>query len=160
MTSRQSTASRRLVPFARRTLAMRAYIAAYVLLLGLLTYLWLSVAGVVPRMGGPEGNAPVAVLLVVTAIFGLLFCVVIVAAARWRGARRRKWFWLAGAIPALLFFGPDVSKLADALTRPNRPLLFGLAMLIGLGALIVTAVVSFRDAGIVQRSDAPDDTTA
>jgi len=61
---------------------MRVYIAAYALLLGLLAYLGLSVAGVVPQVAEREGNAPLAVVLVFTAIFDLLYAAVIVAAAR------------------------------------------------------------------------------
>lgn len=130
----------------RRTLAMRVYIAAYALLLGLLAYLGLSVAGVVPQLAEREGNVALEVALVFTAIFGLLYTAVIVAAARWRDAPRRRWFWLAGTLPALFFFGPDVSKIAGMITQPSSAVFFGLLLLVGLGTLIVAAVGSYRDA--------------
>ena len=127
-------------------MSSRRRIAAYALLLGLLAYLGLSVAGVVPQVAEREGNAPLAVVLVFTAIFGLLYTAVIVAAARWRDAPRRRWFWLAGTLPALIFFGQDVSKIAGMITQPSWAALFGLLVLVGLGTLIVAAVASYRDA--------------
>ena len=125
---------------------MRVYVAAYALLLGLLAYLGLSVAGVVPQVAEREGNAPLAVVLVFTAIFGLLYAAVIVASARWRDAPRRRWFWLAGTLPALIFFGEDLGKIAGTITQPSWAAFFGLLVLVGLGTLIVAAVASFRDA--------------
>ena len=127
-------------------MSSRRRIAAYALLLGLLAYLGLSVAGVVPQVAEREGNAPLAVVLVFTAIFGLLYTAVIVAAARWRDAPRRRWFWLAGTLPALIFFGQDVSKIAGMITQPSWAAFFGLLLLVGLGTLIVAAVASYRDA--------------
>ena len=130
----------------QRTLAMRVYIAAYALLLGLLAYLGLSVVGVVPQLAEREGNAPLEVVLVFIAIFGLFHTAVIVAAALWRDAPRRRWFWLVGTLPALIFFGEDVPKIAGLITQPSWTVFFGLLMLVGLGTLIVAAVASYRDA--------------
>ena len=130
----------------QRTLAMRVYIAAYAVLLGLLAYLGLSVAGVVPQLAEREGNVPLEVVLVFTAIFGLLYTAVLVASALWRDAPRRRWFWLAGTLPALIFFGEDLGKIAGTITQPSWAAFFGLLVLVGLGTLIVAAVASFRDA--------------
>ena len=124
---------------------MRAYIAAYALLLGLLAYLVLSVAGVVPQLAEREGNVSLEVVLVFSSIFGLLHLAVIVAAARWRNAPRRRWFWLAGTLPALIFWGPDVGKIAGMMTQPSWAAFVGLLMLGSLGTLIVAAVGSYRD---------------
>ncbi len=125
---------------------MRVYIAAYALLLGLLAYLGLSVAGVVPQLAEREGNAPLEVVLVFTAIFGLLYTAVIVASALWRDTPRRRWFWLAGTLPALIFFGEDLGKIAGTITQPSWAAFFGLLVLVALGTLIVAAVASYRDA--------------
>ena len=125
---------------------MRVYIAAYALLLGLLAYLGLSVAGVVPQPAEREGNASVGFVLVFIAIFGLLYTAVIVASARWRDAPRRRWFWLAGTLPALIFVGEDLGKIAGTITQPSWAAFFGLLVLVGLGTLIVAAVSSYRDA--------------
>lgn len=125
---------------------MRVYIAAYALLLGLLAYLGLSVAGVVPQLAKPEGNVSLEVVLIFTAIFGLLYTAVIVASAFWRDAPRRRWFWLAGTLPALIFFGPDLPKIAGLITQPSWAVFFGFLLLVGLGTLIVAAVASYRDA--------------
>jgi len=126
----------------QRTLAMRVYIAAYALLLGRFAYLGLSVAGVVPQVAEREGNAPLAVVLVFTAIFGLLYAAVIVASARWCDTPRRRWFWLAGALPALIFFGQDVGTIAGLITQRSWAALFGLLLLVGVGTLIVAAFAS------------------
>lgn len=125
---------------------MRAYIAAYALLLGLLAYLVLSVAGVVPQWAEREENMSLEVVLVFSTIFGLLHLAVIVAATRWRGAARRSWFWLAGTLPALIFWGPDVGKITGMITQPRWEAFVGLLMLVSLGTLIVAAVGSYRDA--------------
>jgi hypothetical protein len=130
----------------QRTLAMRVYIAAYAVLLGLLAYLVLSVAGVVPQLAEREGNVSLGFVLVFSTIFGLLYIAVIVAAALWRDAPQRRWFWLAGTLPALIFFGPDVSTIAGMITQPSWAAFVGLLMLVSLGTLIVAAVASYRDA--------------
>ena len=86
------------------------------------------------------------VVLVISSIFGLLDTAVILAAARWRDAPGRRRFWLAGTLPALLFFGPDVSKIAGRITQPSWTAFVGLLVLVSLGTLIVAAVGSYRDA--------------
>jgi hypothetical protein len=98
---------------------MRVYIAASAFLLGLLAYLGLSVLGVVPQLAEREGNAPLEVVLVVISIFGLLHAAVIVAAAFWRDAPRRRWFWLVGALPPLIFFGEDLPKIPGLIAQPR-----------------------------------------
>lgn len=85
-------------------------------------------------------------MLVFTAIFGLLYTAVIVAAALWRDAPRRRWFRPAGTLPALFFFGPDLGRIAGLITQPSWAAFFGLLVLVGLGTLIVAAVASYRDA--------------
>lgn len=125
---------------------MRVYIAAYVLLLGLLILLVLSVAGLVPQLVEREANVSLEAVVVFSTIFGLLYAAVIIAAARWRDAPRRRWFWLAGALPALIFFGQDVSKIAGMITQPSWAAFFGSLVLIGLGTLTVAAVAAYRDA--------------
>jgi hypothetical protein len=125
---------------------MRVYIAASALLLGLLAYLGLSVLGVVPQLAEREGNAPLEVVLVLISIFGLLHAAVIVAAAFWRDAPRRRWFWLVGALPPLIFFGEDLPKIPGLIAQPSGAVFFVLLMLVGLSTLIVAAVASYRDA--------------
>lgn len=123
---------------------MRVYIAASAFLLGLLAYLGLSVLGVVPQLA--ERNAPLGVVLVFISIFGLLHAAVIVAAAFWRDAPRRRWFWLVGALPPLIFFGEDLPKIPGLIAQPSGAVFFVLLMLVGLSTLIVAAVASYRDA--------------
>lgn len=125
---------------------MRIYIAAYALLFGFLVYLGLSVAGVVPQLAERDQSVPLEVVLVFITVFGVLHTAVIVAAARWRDAPRRRWFWLAGTLPALIFFGEDVPKIAGLITQPSWAAAFGSAMLVALGTLVVAAGVSYRDA--------------
>jgi hypothetical protein len=130
---------------------MRAYIGAYAMLLGLLAYLGLSVAGVVPSPAELEGTVSVAFVLGVTTIFGILYAIVIALAASWRDAPRRRWFWLAGTVPALIFFGGDIRKIAGTITQPSWSALFGSLLLISLGTLIVAALLSYRDARLAPR---------
>lgn len=47
---------------------------------------------------------------------------------------------------ALIFFGPDVGKIAGRITQPSWAAFVGLLVLVSLGTLIVAAVGSYRDA--------------
>lgn len=125
---------------------MRIYIAAYALLFGFLVYLGLSVAGVVPQLAEREGNVSLEFVIVFITIFGVLQIAVITAAARWRDAPRRKWFWIGGTLPAVMFFADDVPKIVALITQPSWAAALGSAMLIALGTLVVAAGFSFRDA--------------
>jgi len=125
---------------------MRIYIAAYALLFGFLTYLGLAVAGVVPQLAERDQSVPLEAVLVFITVFGVLQIAVITAAARWREAPRRRWFWIGGTLPAVMFFADDVPKIVALITQPSWAAAFGSAMLIALGTLVVAAGVSFRDA--------------
>jgi hypothetical protein len=125
---------------------MRVYISAYAVLLVLLVYLGLSLVGVVPELAQREGNVRIEVALLVTALFGLLYALVILAAALWAAAPRRGWFWLVGTFPAIIFFGQDLPKILGLIRHPNLAALFGFLLVVGLVTLIITAAISFLNA--------------
>ena len=130
-----------------RTGAMKAFVIAYLVVLVVLGLFLLNVLGVLSILkmegqGDPSGFVPAL------AVFGVLMLVVIFAAAMWRRAPRTPWFWLVGAIPGLLFFLPDIPIIIRAVTSPGSvvEVVLAIAAAGGSVALLVSAVISFRDA--------------
>jgi hypothetical protein len=137
----------------RRTAAMKAYIAAYLVVLAGLVAILLNALGVLPIMEIEGGGDPSAFVipLIVT---GVLMLGVIAAAAWWSSAPRRPWFWLLGAIPGVLFFLPDIPIIIRAVTAPRSlfDVAFAVAMTAGVLVLLVSAIIAFRDARLAKGS--------
>jgi len=97
-----------------RTAAMKAFLAAYLVVLALLVLFLLNVLGVLPILEVDGQGDPSAFALPLS-VFGVLMVVIILIGAMWGRAPRTPWLWLVGAIPGLLFFLPD------KLQSPARP---------------------------------------
>jgi len=126
---------------------MKAYLAAYVVIFAVLVVFLLNVLGVLPVLQMPEGGDPTA-FAVPLAVFGVLMLAVMVAAFWWPAAPRTPWFWLAGAIPGVLFFLPDIPIIVQAVASPRSvvELLLAFAVTASVLALVTFAVISFREA--------------
>ena len=138
-----------------RTGAMKAFLIAYLVVLAILAQILLSALGVLPLLqkqgqGNPSG------FVLPLAVFGVLMLVIIFAAARWHKAPRTPWFWLAGAIPGILFFLPDIPIIIQAATSPESVLDVVLASAVtgSCVVLLISAVISFQQARRLARSAA------
>lgn len=131
----------------QRTGAMKAFLVAYVVVLALLVQILLSALGVLPIIE-VEGAGDPSAFAVPLAIFGALMVAIILTGAMWSRAPRTPWFWLVAAIPGLLFFLPDIPIIVRAVTSPGSALevLLAIAVIASFVALLVSAVLSFRDA--------------
>jgi hypothetical protein len=121
-----------------RTFAMTVVSAGYgVMTAGLayLVFLFMR-AGDDFRVG-----ALVPIFATITAIVASVGLVSLV----WSGARRRPWFWLASAIPAVFILLMNATYLAYDITRPAITEMFLRSMLVLAGGLliIVGAVTAF-----------------
>jgi hypothetical protein len=130
-----------------RTAAMKAYVAAYVVVLAGLLAILLNALGMLPIMEMEGGGDPAAFVLPL-ALFGVLMIGVIAAAAGWSSAPRRPWFWLLGAIPGVLFFLPDIPIIIQAVTAPRSlfDVTFAVVITASVLVLLVSAILAFRDA--------------
>ncbi len=139
-----------------RTGAMKAFVVSYVVVLAILVLFLLNVLGVLPVLD-MEGAGDPSAFAVPLAIFGVLMLIVLVAAAMWSRAPRTPWFWLVGAIPGLLFFLPDIPIIIRAATSPRSvlDLILAVVVVVSFVALLIAAVVSFRDARRRGRVDDP-----
>jgi len=121
-----------------RTFAMTVVSAGYGVMTAGLTYLVFLFmrAGDNFRVG-----ALVPAFATITAIVGVVGLVSLV----WSGARRRPWFWLVSAIPALFILLMNAPYLAYDITRPTVTETFLRSMLVLAGGLviIVGAVTAF-----------------
>ncbi len=139
-----------------RTAAMKAYLVAYLVVLAILVLFLLSVLGVLPILEAESQGDPSAFALPL-AVFGVLMVVIILSGAMWSRAPRTPWFWVVGAIPGLLFFLPDIPIIVGAVSSPGSALevLLAIAAAGAFVVLLVSAVLSFRDARRLAGSAAP-----
>jgi hypothetical protein len=125
-------------PQLGRTFAMDIVSAGYgVLTAGLVYLVFLFM-----RAGNDfRGGALVPVFATITAIVAGVGLVSVV----WSGARRRPWFWLVSAIPALFILLMNATYLAYDITRPaiTETFLRSLLVLAGGLAIILGAVTAF-----------------
>jgi uncharacterized cupredoxin-like copper-binding protein len=125
-------------PQLGRTFAMTVVSAGYgVMTAGLAYLVFLFMRAGVDFRGG----ALVPVFTTITAIVASVGLVSLV----WSGARRRPWFWLVSAIPALFILLMNATYLAYDITRPTITEMFLRSMLVLAGGLviIVGAVTAF-----------------
>ena len=125
-------------PQLGRTLAMTVVSAGYGALTAGLVYL----VFLFMRAGDNfRGGALVPVFATITAIVASVGLVSLV----WSGARRRPWFWLVSAIPALVILLMNATYLAYDITRPaiTETFLRSLLVLAGGLAIILGAVTAF-----------------
>jgi hypothetical protein len=125
-------------PQLGRTFAMTAVTAGYGALTAGLAYL----VFLFMRAGDDfRGGALVPVFATITAIVAGVGLVSLV----WSGARRRPWFWLVSAIPALFILLMNATYLAYDITRPTitETFLRSLLILTGGLAVILGAVTAF-----------------
>jgi len=125
-------------PQLGRTFAMNLVSAGYgVLTAGLVYLVFLFM-----RAGNDfRGGALVPVFATITAIVAGVGLVSLV----WSGARRRSWFWLVSAIPALVILLMNATYLAYDITRPaiTETFLRSLLVLAGGLTIILGAVTVF-----------------
>jgi hypothetical protein len=125
-------------PQLGRTFAMTVVSAGYgVMTAGLAYLVFLFMRAGVDFRGG----ALVPVFTTITAIVASVGLVSLV----WSGARRRPWFWLVSAIPALFILLMNATYLAYDITRPTitETFLRSLLVLAGGLAIILGAVTAF-----------------
>jgi hypothetical protein len=121
-----------------RTFAMTVVSAGYgVMTAGLVYLVFLFM-----RAGDDfRGGALVPVFATITAIVASVGLISLV----WSGARRRPWFWLVSAVPALFILLMNATYLAYDITRPTVTETFLRSMLVLAGglAIILGAVTAF-----------------
>ncbi len=139
-----------------RTAAMKAFLAAYLVVLALLVLFLLNVLGVLPILE-VEGQGDPSAFALPLAVFGVLIGVIILTGAMWSSAPRMPWFWMLGAIPGLLFFLPDIPIIVAVVSSPGSALevLLAIAVTGAFVVLLASAALSFRDAGRLAGSAAP-----
>ncbi len=140
----------------QRTAAMKAFLAAYIVVFAILVLFLLNVLGLLPILE-IEGQGDPSAFALPLSVFGVLMVVIILIGAMWGRAPRTPWFWLVGAIPGLLFFLPDIPIIVEAVTSPGSVLevLLAIAVTAVFVVLLGSAVMSFRDARRLRRSTAP-----
>jgi nitrite reductase (NO-forming) len=131
-----------------RTFWMRLFGAANLALLLVFAYFFLIF--IVPNLN--QANSQAGEFLPVFIVFMVLFVLIAFAALLLPGAARRRWFWLIGAIPAvlvLLLFGGEI---AYDLTHPTVASTF-VSTLLGISASVATLVsgaIAFRQVPVVR----------
>jgi plastocyanin len=122
-----------------RTFAMRVYIGAYLVLIAISVYV--LVVLVLP-------SAEAGPFAVIFAVFLALFVAATAAAAFWRSAPRKAWFWPVAVLPGVAFYLLNAPFLLYDLLRPANvpgfPLSFSLT--VSAVTLLVAAVASTLDA--------------
>lgn len=124
-----------------RTFAMRQYAATYWVLVAVFVYT--IVLFILPELDSPEaaGFLPILVGL------GIAVALAAVAVTLWRSAPQRPWLWIGALVPAVLFLLMNAIYLPYALTHPVDPAFtVALTLVVGVGVLVVTGVVAFREA--------------
>ncbi|HKY49058.1 MAG TPA: cupredoxin domain-containing protein [Acidimicrobiia bacterium] len=123
-----------------RTFAMNLLGVGYAVMTVGLTYLVVLFVGVGDEFQGAPLVPIFATITVTVAIVGLLSLI-------WVGARRRSWFWLVSAIPAVLLLLMNATYLAYDLARPAITETFVRSLLIFVGgmAIIFGGIAAFLD---------------
>jgi hypothetical protein len=126
----ENAAVRTVRPQLGRTFAMTVVSAGYgVLTAGLVYLVFLFM-----RAGDDfRGGALVPVFATITAVVAGVGLVSLV----WSGARRRPWFWLVSALPALFILLMNATYLAYDITRPTVTETFLRSMLVLAGGLAI-----------------------
>lgn len=123
-----------------RTYAMSVVSAGcWAVAAGLAYFIFLFGAAAVEQQQAP--------LLLIFGAFTLLFAIVAGAAAIWPGARRRAWFWMAGAILAVVILIINVRHIPYDLAHPavTGPYLITILVVPGAIAAIVGGVAAFLE---------------
>jgi plastocyanin len=122
-----------------KTFAMRVYIGAYLVLIAISVYVL-----VVLVLPSPEAG-PFALIF---AVFLALFVAATAAAAFWRSAPRRAWFWPVAALPGVAFYLLNAPFLLYDLLRPANVPGFPVSFALTVAAitLLVATVASTLDA--------------
>jgi plastocyanin len=127
-------------PHLGRTLAMGVVSAGcWAVAAGLAYFIFLFGSAATEQQKAPA--------LLVFGSLTVLFVIVGAAAAGWPGARRRDWFWMAGAILALLVLVLNVRHIPYDLARPaaTGPYLITILVVPGAIAAIVGGIAAFLE---------------
>jgi plastocyanin len=129
-------------PQLGRTFAMTVVGAGNAALLGALAFFMLVI---VPPLAGEPGF-PVA-LIPIFGAFIAVFCVLTVMTLAWKGARRRAWFWLVAAVPALLLEVMNSRQIPYDFAHPasTSAFLVTIVVIAGVAAVVVGGVAAFLD---------------
>lgn len=131
------------------TFAMRQYAATYWVLVAV--FIYTIVLFILPELDSPD----TAGFLPIFVAFGIAIGLAALVVSLWRGAPRRPWLWIVALVPAVLFLLMNAIYLPYALTHPSDPAFtVALVLVVGVGVLVVTGVVAFREArtGAADRS--------
>jgi uncharacterized cupredoxin-like copper-binding protein len=123
-----------------RTFAMRVYVGAYLAILAVAIYVF-----VILILPNAAGAGP---FLAIFAIFVVLFVAATAAAAFWRSAARRGWFWPVAMLPGIAFYLLNAPFLVYDLVRPANVPGFptALAFTVAAVTLLISGVASALDA--------------
>jgi uncharacterized cupredoxin-like copper-binding protein len=123
-----------------RTFAMRVYVAAYLAIIAVAIYVF--VALLLPNAA--QAGAFVAIF----AIFVVLFVAATAAAAFWRSAARRAWFWPVAMLPGIAFYLLNAPFLSYDLLRPANVPGFPTALVFTVAAvaLLISGIAAALDA--------------
>jgi cupredoxin-like protein len=133
-----------------RTFAMRVYVGAYLAIIAVAIYVF--VALLLPNAA--QAGAFVAIF----AIFVVLFVAATAAAAFWRSAARRAWFWPVAMLPGIAFYLLNAPFLAYDLLRPANVPGFPTALVFTVAA--VTLLISGIAAALDARRGSPSSTVS
>jgi plastocyanin len=137
-----------------RTFWMRLFAAANLVLL--LVFAYFFVIFIVPSLN--QANSQGGQFLPVFIVFMVLFVLIAFAALLWPGAARRRWFWLIGAIPAVLVLLLFAGEITYDLTHPTLAETF-VSTLIGISASVATlvsGVIAFLQVPTVRAGGHPE----
>jgi uncharacterized cupredoxin-like copper-binding protein len=128
-------------PGLGRTFAMRLVGAGYGVMTASIAYFLIAIA--LPAADDPNVAAVIPRMIAITAIIGAIGGVTVI----WSGARSRPWFWLAVAVPAVLFLLMNAPHTAYDITRPadTERFLTTIFVLAGELAIISAGITAFLE---------------
>jgi len=136
-----------------RTYWMRLFGAANVVLLVVFVYFF--AVFIIPNLN--QANSQAGQFLPIFIVFMALFIVIALVALVWPGAPRNRWFWLIGAIPAVLVLLLFAGSITYDLTHPTLASTF-ISTLLGISASVATlvsGVIAFRQVPVVRDGGQP-----